>query len=179
MIVSMLVAADEKNSIGLHNKLPWHLPADLKYFKRLTLDHHILMGRKTFESIGKPLKERVNIVLTTDKNYVLTTDKNYVQPGAVTVNSLEEGIAFAQQAGEGELFVIGGAGVFNDAVRVAHRLYLTRIHYAFDADVFLPFVMEPTWKLVSSESHQPDEKNLWPYTFELYELRPLPSAASR
>jgi len=165
MIVSMLVAADEKNGIGLNNKLPWHLPADLKYFKRLTLDHHILMGRKTFESIGKPLPERVNVVLT--------VNKDYVQAGTITVNSLEEGITLARDAGETELFVIGGAGVFKEAARYAHKLYLTRIHHAFEADVFLPFDVEKSWKRASADSFPADEKNKWPYTFEVYDLKPL------
>lgn len=164
MIVSMLVAADEKNGIGLNNKLPWHLPADLKYFKKLTLDHHVLMGRKTFESIGKPLTKRVNIVLT--------SDKNYLKAGAVTVNTLEEGIKFASDAGESELFVIGGAMVFRLCLPLADRLYLTRIHAAFAADTFLPFDVSGNWNLLSADSHQPDEKNKWPYAFEVYDLKP-------
>lgn len=163
MIVSMLVAADEKNGIGFQNKLPWHLPADLKYFKKLTLDHHVLMGRKTFESIGKPLVERVNLVLT--------GDENYVQPGTVTINTLEEGIKLANDAGESELFVIGGATVFKACLPLTDRLYLTRIHSEFPADTFLPFEISPGWKLVKRDAHEADEKNKWPYTFEVYELR--------
>lgn len=168
MIVSMLVAADEKNGIGFQNKLPWHLPADLKYFKKLTLDHHVLMGRRTFESIGKPLVERVNLVLT--------SDNHHHAPGTVTINSLQEGIDVATKAGEKELFVIGGATVFKAGLPFADRLYLTRIHEKFPADVFLPFDVSPDWKLIGSERHEPDEKNKWPFTFEIYALKPMASA---
>jgi dihydrofolate reductase len=170
MIVSMLVAADEKNGIGFQNKLPWHLPADLKYFKKLTLDHHVLMGRKTYESIGKPLVERVNLVLT--------SDERYTAPGVVTINSLREGINVAKEANESELFVIGGATVFRESMPLSNLLYLTRIHERFPADTFLPFEISPDWKLVSSESHPADEKNKWPYTFEVYELTPSVSPAA-
>lgn len=163
MIVSMLVAADEKNAIGYQNKLPWYLPADLKYFKKLTLDHHVLMGRKTYESIGKPLVERVN--------HVLTSDDNYHAAGVITINTLEEGIEVATKASENELFVIGGATVFKACLPIADRLYLTRIHAEFAADTFLPFDVSESWKLIKSESHQPDEKNKWPYTFEVYDLK--------
>ena len=168
MIVSMLVAVDEKLGIGYENKLPWRLPADLKYFKKLTLDHHVLMGRKTFESIGKPLVERVNLVLT--------SDKNYHAPGAVTINTIKEGMDVADKANENELFVIGGATVFKACLPIANRLYITRIHEQFPADTFLPFDISPDWKLISAESHQPDEKNKWPYTFEVYDIKTVITA---
>jgi len=168
MIVSMLVAVDEKNAMGYMNKLPWYLPADLKYFKQLTHGHHMLMGRRTFESLGKPLPERVNMVLT--------SNKDYVAPGTVTVNTLGEGIDVARNANETELFVIGGAVVFKESLPLANRLYLTRIHAEFAADTFLPFDVSPEWKLLQSESHQPDEKNKYAYTFEVYALRPATTA---
>lgn len=166
MIISLLVAADENGGIGFQNKLPWHLPADLKYFKQLTLHHHVLMGRKTFESIGKPLPQRVNLVLTSDKEYHAA--------GIITVNSINDAINFAREAVEDELFVIGGAKVFKNFIDTAHKLYLTRIHAAFEADVFLPFEVDPSWQLLDSEHHSADEKNKWPYTFQTYLIKPLP-----
>lgn len=160
MIISLIVAADEKNGIGRDNQLLCHLPADLRFFKQTTTGHHILMGRKTFDSIGKPLPNRVNIIVSGNSN--LKTE------GCVVVSSIEEAIELAQSNKEDELFIIGGATIYKQAINRANRIYLTRIHSSFDADVFFP-VLDNSWRLIKEENHLADEKNKYNYSFNLYE----------
>lgn len=163
MIISLLVAADELGGIGLNNKLPWHLPADLKYFRKLTLNHIVVMGRKTFQAIGKPLADRINLVLT--------RDPDFHAPGTMIANTIDDVITIAKDAKEQELFIIGGAEVFKAFLPLADKLYLTRIHSEFESDTFLPFSVNPEWEIVKQERHQPDEKNKWAYSFEEYLIR--------
>ena len=161
MIISLLFAMDENNAIGKDNGLPWHLPADLKYFKKLTTGHTIAMGRKTYESIGRPLPNRTNVVLTRG---------DYKAEGVIVKNSVQEAIDFAKENGEDELFFIGGAEIANAVLPVTDRFYLTRIHSKFEADTFLPF-NETKWTVTHEEHHKADEKNAYDYTFYTLEKK--------
>ncbi len=159
--VSLLVAVDEAGVIGKDNKLPWHLPADLKYFKNLTWGAPVVMGRKTFDSIGKALPGRTNIVITRNAAWGFEN--------VSAVHSLEEAMAIADDLAVREIFVIGGAEIFKTALPKAGRIYRTRIHHRFDGDVFFPELSEAEWSLVKSHTHEPDEKNKHRHTFEVWE----------
>lgn len=157
--ITLIVAAAENNAIGKDNQMPWHLPNDFKYFKQHTVGHSIVMGRKTFESIGKPLPERRNIVLT--------RDLNYINPDVDVANSLHEVLTYCRD--ERDIFIIGGANVYKQALPLSHRVLLTRVHTIIDGDAFFPVLPETEWKLISQESHQKDEKHAFDYTFEAWE----------
>ncbi len=160
MLVSAIVAKSLNHVIGINNQLAWRLPADLHYFKQLTLNHHILMGRKTFESIGKPLPQRTSIVLTQNPNY--SFEKTFV------VNSLEKGIEFAKQNGENELFIIGGAEVYRLAMPFLNRLYITEVQAVIEGDAFFP-LLDSSWREVSRKKYSKDEKNRYDYEFVINE----------
>lgn len=155
MKINIIVAADEQSGIGKNNSLPWHLSADLKHFKLLTSGHSIIMGRKTYESIGKPLANRRNIVVTRQNDFQLA--------GTQVVNSFEDALEICKS--EEEVFVIGGAELFKQAIPQARIIYLTRIHHAFDADTFLQDIDWNEWEEIERHLHQPDEKNPHAYTF--------------
>ena len=161
MILSLLVAADENNVIGKDNKLPWHLPNDLRYFKNLTWAMPILMGRKTFESIGKPLPGR--------KSIVITRNPEWNHDGVTVVHSVDAALAAAQKEDVKEIFVIGGAEIFREAFPVARRIYLTRIHHNFDGDVYFQELSPQEWTLVKETHCSPDEKNAFAHTFQVWE----------
>ena len=153
-VLSLIVAVSQNGVIGKGNKLPWHLPADLKRFKKLTMGHPIIMGRKTFESIGKPLPGRTNIVIT--------RQKEFASFGALTAPSLEEALRMCKK--EEEVFVIGGATIFEQALPLANRLYLTLIHQDFDGDT--SFRWDPSqWKEISREDFFSDIANPHSYRF--------------
>ena len=160
MTLSLLLAADENNVIGKDNQLPWHLPNDLKYFKNLTWGMPILMGRKTFESIGKPLPGR--------KSIVITRNKEWQAEGVMVVHSLIDAIELAKSEAVKEIFVIGGAEIFNSSLKDAQRIYLTRIHHQFEGDTFFQD-LDQAWQLVNSKHCEPDEKNPYAHTFEVWE----------
>jgi dihydrofolate reductase len=153
------VAADENNGIGKNNQLLCHLPADLKYFKNLTTHHAILMGRKTFDSIGKPLPNRTNIIVS-------RSDLNI--EGTYCFNSIDEGISFAKSQNETELFIIGGDSIYKQSMDVLNIVYLTRIHHSFEADAFFPALQEEYWQLNQNEFHAADEKNKFEFSFQTY-----------
>ena len=159
--LSLLLAASENNVIGKDNQLPWHLPNDLKYFKNQTWGMPILMGRKTFESIGKPLPGR--------KSIVITRNNEWQHEGVEVVHSVEEAIEKAQTFDVKEIFVIGGSEIFNTAFEKAARIYLTRIHHQFEGDSYFPEVSTNEWKLVKERYCAPDEKNVYPHTFQVWE----------
>ena len=161
MILSLLVAADEQNVIGKDNKLPWHLPNDLRYFKNQTWGMPILMGRKTFESIGRPLQGRNSIVIT--------RSNNWQHEGVAVVHTIDEAIASAEKLGAREVFVIGGAEIFASTAERADRIYLTRIHHQFDGDVYFPELAPDKWKQVSNRYCPADEKNAFPHSFQVWE----------
>jgi len=164
MKISLLVAMAENRVIGRDGGLPWHLSADLKRLKKLTLRHTVIMGRKTFESIGRPLPKRRSIVLSRDPAYAPT--------GVEAAESLEAALALA--AGEDEVFVLGGAGVYAQALPRADRLYLTRVHAEVDGDVFLPEVDLSAWELISDERHEADERHDHAFSFQVYDGREPP-----
>jgi dihydrofolate reductase len=163
MIVSLLVAASENNVIGKNNQLPWHLPDDLAYFKNQTWAMPILMGRKTFESIGKALPGR--------KNIVITRKKDWRHDGVSVVHSIEEAIEKAEGYGVKEIFIIGGAEIFETVFSRADRIYLTRIHHEFDGDVFFPRVENAGWQLVRERFCAADQKNAYDHSFQVWERK--------
>ena len=158
-MISMIVAADEKNTIGKDNDLIWHLPDDLKFFKQTTSGHAIIMGRRTFESVGKPLPKRVNIIIT--------RDKSYLQEGCVIVHTLEDALSEAFKTDE-HPFIVGGEQIYRLALPIADRVYLTRVHHQFDGDRHFPELGEE-WKEVESIFHATDEKHKHAFTFKTYE----------
>jgi dihydrofolate reductase len=156
MIISLIVAMDEKGGIGIANRLPWHLSADLKRFKTLTMGHHIIMGRKTYESIGKPLPGRTNLVVT--------RDPNYQADGCLVVHSVDEALQTAQEQGEDEAFITGGRQIFAQSIGIAYRIYLTRVHAEVTADVYFPDFDPSEWVEQEAVYHESDEKNDYAFT---------------
>ena len=165
-LVSLLVAVAQNGVIGRGNRLPWHLPEDLKRFKSLTLGKPILMGRRTFESIGKPLPGRTNLVLT--------RSREWKRPGAIVVHSLDEAVARAGEADE--LVVIGGAEIYELALPRAGRLYLTRVHADIEGDTVLPPFDGREWRESAREEHPADERHAHAMSFSVLE-RVIESAA--
>ncbi|WP_421949558.1 dihydrofolate reductase [Phaeodactylibacter xiamenensis] len=164
MILSAIVATDKNGVIGKDDDIPWHLPADLKYFKRRTLNHHIIMGRKTFESIGRPLPKRTNIIVTRNPFFMVSN--------CLVAGSLQEAIDLARNNGEDEAFIIGGGTIYEQAMPLIDRLYLTEVDTEVEnGEVFFPAVDPAVWSEVSSEAHQPDEKNPHAYTFKVLERK--------
>ena len=160
-MITLIVAVADNGVIGRENALPWHLPEDLKRFKRLTMGKPIVMGRKTFESIGKPLPGRQNIVVT--------RDTNYRREGATVVHDADAALRAAGQAAE--VMVIGGAELFRALVPRAGRIHLTRVHGNIPGDVMWPALDEREWHVVERESHAADDRHAWPMTFEVWEKR--------
>ncbi|WP_206367132.1 dihydrofolate reductase [Sphingobacterium sp. SGG-5] len=159
--ITLIVAAAENNAIGKDNQMPWHLPNDFKYFKNTTLEHSVVMGRKTFDSIGKPLPERRNIILT--------RDQNYTSPDVDVANSVDDVLTYCRD--EREIFVIGGANVYKQFISLAQKVHLTRVHTVIDGDAFFPELSENEWQLTSSKHHQKDGKHAFDYSFEVWERR--------
>jgi dihydrofolate reductase len=161
VIVSMLVAMDEKRGIGKDGKLPWRLSSDLKRFRELTMGHHIIVGRKTFESIGKPLPGRQTIVVTRNPSHTVE--------GCLVAGSVESALALAESRAESEAFIIGGADIYARALGVADRIYLTEVHAGVDADTFFPEFDRGAWTETESSYQPADEKNQHACTFRLLE----------
>jgi dihydrofolate reductase len=170
MTLSIIAAVANNNVIGRDNQLPWHMPADLKWFKTLTSGHHLLMGRRTYESVGKPLPGRITVVIT--------RSAGYAPDGVAIARSLDEAISKAEAAGDPEIFIGGGAEIFNQVLHRANRMYLTRIHTEPEGDTFFPeFDDVNEWHLVDSEHHEADERNPHPYSFLTYERSDVPQSA--
>ena len=161
MRVSIIVAMSSNGVIGRDGQLPWHLSADLRRFKRLTMGHHLLVGRRTWDSIGRPLPGRTMLVLT--------RDPEWRADGATRVGDLDEALGLARAAGDDELFIGGGAAVYRLALERADRLYLTEVLAEVEGDTHFPSWDRSAWREVESEEHQPDEKNLLPHRFVVYE----------
>ncbi|PLS16262.1 dihydrofolate reductase [Bacillus sp. M6-12] len=161
-MISLLLAMDKNRLIGKENQLPWHLPADLKYFKEVTMGHPIVMGRKTFESIGRILPGRENVIVT--------RNKNFEADGCAVLHSANEIKEYADRH-EGEVFVIGGAEIFKAVLPVTNRLYITEIKEEFEGDTFFPPVNEREWELISSRKGTVDEKNIYEHDFLVYEKK--------
>ncbi len=163
MIVSAIVATAKNNVIGKDNDIPWYLPADLKYFKKTTLNHHIIMGRKCYESIGRPLPKRTNIVLTRQAFFTLSN--------ALVAHTLEEALEMAHDNGETEAFIIGGGQIYELAWPLLERLYITKVDVEVEGDILFPSLAEKNWKLTWEEKHKKDEKNPFDYVFQRWERR--------
>ena len=159
MTVSLVVAWAENGVIGKDNQLPWRLPADLRYFKKLTTGHTIVMGRKTFESIGKALPNRRSIVIT--------RRKDFHADGVDIAHSLDEALVLSQ--GENEVFIVGGADIYRAALPRADRMYVTIVHASPDGDVLFPDYDKHAWTTMSTERHASDERNSFPYSFVVME----------
>ena len=163
MIISCIVAMTRDGLIGTENRIPWHLPADLQHFKRTTLHHPVLMGRKCYESIGKPLKDRINILVTRNIQYGIS--------GCVTVHSIEEGLAFAAERETDEIFIIGGGEIYRQSMDYWTKLYVTWVDAQVSGDTFFPSLDWNRWSVISEEKHQPDDKNPYQYTYNTYLLK--------
>lgn len=161
-MISFIVAMDENRVIGKENQLPWHLPEDLKFFKRVTMGHPIAMGRKTHESIGRVLPGRENIVIT--------RQADYQSEDCTVFSSVEEFVKVSQRQND-EIFVIGGAEIFNETFPHADRLYITLIHEEFAGDTFFPDFDSSEWELVSNEKGIRDNKNPYDYEFRIYDKK--------
>ena len=159
MIVSLIVAMDENGGIGKNNQLPWHLPTDLKRFKNLTMGHHLVMGRKTYETIGKPLPGRVMIVIT--------HQKGYSPKGCRVVHSLDNAIKLAEDNHETEVFIIGGGEIFRQAIGRADKIYLTTVHVIIDVDVSFPDIPPNQWKIIETEALPIDNKDEYASDFKI------------
>lgn len=158
-VITMIAAAAENNALGKDNDLVWHLPDDFKRFKSLTSGHHIIMGRKTFESFPQPLPNRTHVVIT--------RQEDYKPEGAKVVHSLEEALKIS--ADDPQPFVIGGGEIYKLALDTADKIELTRVHGTFEADAFFPELNEDNWKLTNSEFHPKDDKHNYSFTYLTYE----------
>ena len=162
MRLSIIAVLATNNVIGRNNTLPWHQGTDLKRFKALTMGHHLIMGRRTLDSIGKPLPGRITIVIT--------RDPGFTAEGVQVVHSLEEAIRTAVDAGDQEPFIAGGAQIFEQAMHRADRMYLTRVHAEVEGDVFFPdFDDVSEWHLTDSEHFEAGEKDDYPFSFLTYD----------
>ena len=160
--ITLLVAVAENGVIGRAGQLPWHLPADLKRFKSLTMGKPMLMGRRTFESIGRPLPGRTSLVLTHSAQWA-------APPGAISVHSIEEALAEARHRGAAELAVIGGAEVFRLALPLARRIDLTRVHAQVSGDVYFPPLDAREWRETERLEHPADAQHAYAMTFTVLE----------
>lgn len=160
MIISLVVAAATNNTIGIDGKLPWHLPNDMKHFKNVTWGMPVIMGRKTFESLGKPLPGR--------KNIVITRQPGWKKEGVVVVKSIEDALFVARETDAKEVMVIGGGEIYKVLYEKAKRIYMTRVEAEPAGDTFFPSI-DQQWFLVSQKNHEADEKNAYNYSFQEWE----------
>lgn len=162
-MVTIIAAIAKNNALGKNNDLIWHLPADLKRFKQVTTGHHILMGRNTFESIGKPLPNRTTIIIT--------RNNNYFQNGCLIANSIEQAIELAKN--DDKIFIIGGAQIYKEALKnkLVDKLDITLVHEEFEADVFFPEIDSNQWQETFRKDYKADEKNKYDYSFISYERK--------
>lgn len=158
MKISIIAAIAQNNAIGMDNKLIWHLPTDLQFFKKTTLNHSIIMGRKTFDSIGKALPKRTNIVIT--------KKADFIAPGCIVAHTLQDAIAKADSE---EVFIVGGANIYAQSMSLADKLYVTHIHHNFEADTFFPVIDPLIWKVTFKEDHLKDETHAYDFSFVWYE----------
>ena len=162
MTISLVVAASENNVIGKNNQLVWHLPKDMKFFKNVTWAMPVVMGRKTFESMGsKPLSGR--------KNIVITRKSDWKADGVSVVSSLDAAIAQAQVSNYKEVFVIGGGEIYKIAFEKADKIYMTRVHAELEGDTYFPVIEKNDWKLVTNNNNAVDDKHSYPFSFQLWE----------
>lgn len=161
--MELIVAITENNVIGFMGDMPWHLPADLAHFKSITSGHAVLMGRKTWDAIGKPLPNRLNIVLSR---------QNVLLEGAIVVSSIEEAL---QKAGDQKLIVIGGGEIYRATMECISTMHVTRIHTSLEGDTHFPQIDTEVWALIQREKRPADDKNTFALTFELWQRKPSES----
>lgn len=164
MIISAIVAMGKNRVIGKDNQLLWHLPEEFAHFKRTTLNHHIIMGRKTYDSVGKPLPKRTSIIIT--------RDQSLNRPGALVVNGLEEALKLAKESGESEAFITGGAEIYKLSLPYLHKLYLTEVDCQEEGEAYFPIIDNYDWKITHSEFHEVTETNSMSWEFKLLEKTP-------
>ncbi len=157
-MITIIAAAGLNNELGKDNDLVWHLPDDFKRFKKLTTGHHIIMGRKTFESFPKPLPNRIHLVIT--------RNKNYNPEGVIVVHSMEEALEIAKN--DEQPFIIGGGEIYNIGMKFAAKIELTRVKNTFEADTFFPEIPSEKWELVSEEFHEKDEKHQFEFIYQTF-----------
>jgi dihydrofolate reductase len=163
MIVSMIAAMGSNRVIGKDNDIPWHLPDDFQFFKETTQGHHVIMGRKNWESLPpkfKPLPNRPNLIVT--------RQENYMAEGAVIFNSIDEALTYARMANEKEAFIIGGGEIYRQSLSLADKIYLTEIEGAFEGQTTFPKFEKEIWSEVSREHHQIDERHKYAFDFVVY-----------
>jgi dihydrofolate reductase len=158
-MLSLIAAISENNALGKENKLLWHLPADLKRLKALTMGHNLIMGRKTFESLGKPLPGRPHIIIS--------NQKNYFPDGAIVVDSIEKAIEMSNQ--DNQPFIFGGGEIYRLALPFVQKIYITKVHAHFGGDTFFPELNSSEWKLTECQKFEPDEKNKFSYSYLEYD----------
>lgn len=163
MKISCIVAVAQNLVIGKDNDIPWYLPADLQYFKKRTLGHHIIMGRKCYTSIGRPLPKRTNVIITRDPFFISTN--------CVVTHSIPEALEQAHANGEEEAFIIGGGTIYEQTADLWDKLYLTEVDLKVEGDIYFPTLEMDQWRLTSEEAHKADEKNEHDYTFKVYERK--------
>ena len=159
-MITIIAAIANNKALGLNNKLIWHLPEDLKRFKSVTKGHHIIMGRKTFESLLKPLPNRTTIIITQNKNYI-------APPECIVVNSLDDALEKAQE--DENPYILGGSEIYKMAMSIADKLDLTLVHHEFEADAFFPEIDSSIWKETSRKDFNADDVNKYDYSFVTYE----------
>jgi dihydrofolate reductase len=168
MIVSAIAAVSKNMVIGKDNDLPWKLPDDMKFFMETTKGHHVIMGRKNYDSLKgkfKPLPNRINIVIT--------RQKDFVAPGCIVLNDISEGITIAEGAGETECFIIGGAEIYKLSMPLTNRLYLTEIDAVVDGDTFFPKIDKAEWNEVLRKHHPADERHAYAFDFVIYDNKKI------
>lgn len=164
MKISLIAALSKNRVIGKNNDLPWHLPDDMKYFMQTTKGHHVIMGRRNYESIPekfRPLPNRTNIVVTRQKDFVASH--------CLVVNSIEEGLSIAKKAGELEVFIIGGAEIYKVGMALTQRMYLTEIQAEIQGDTYFPEIAPSHWKEISRVHHSADDRHQFEFDFVVYD----------
>jgi len=166
MIISLIVAATTNNVIGKDNRLLWHLPNDMKFFKNTTWGMPVIMGRKTFEALaGEPLPGRFNFVITRQKEWRPQREKVQV------AHDLGSALRLAEGTDCKEAFVIGGGQIYAEAMPIADRIYMTRIHTVLEGDTYFPVIDEKDWRMISTHDFQPDDKHAYAYSFQLWQRK--------
>lgn len=161
VLISIIVAASNNNAIGKANEMLWHLPEDLKFFKNVTWGMPIIMGRKTFESVGKPLPGRLNIIVTSNQDWQAA--------GTVTTSNIEDALNVAKATNAKEIFITGGGEIYKQTIAIANRIYLTRVNTEIDGDAYFPTVDETIWGKVFEKNVMADEKNKFDMSFQKWE----------
>ncbi|THU39879.1 dihydrofolate reductase [Niastella caeni] len=163
MILSQVVAAADNNAIGRNNQLLWSLPNDMKFFKNTTWGMPVIMGRKTYESLGKPLTGRTNIIVT--------HQQDWKSEGVIVVHDIKEAMASAAKTDAKEAFIIGGGEIYRQTLPITQRVYLTRVHTSMEADTFYPEINEANWELLSQLDFNADEKHAYAYSFQVWQRK--------